>query len=181
MFGLQPDALQHTLRVTPQLPADWDNATVHNLHIGQDSFEVTFSRLHGAMQVDAVSKTPTMLCLTQSSNELPACKSALQIHHRLSISLPAVEAILPPESAREGSQTQGLKVLSQEAGDRSLTLVFDVPAGRSWSIKLRRNAAIKTLTITGAEATADGFVLSVPGQAVPSAESYTTATVHVGW
>ena len=181
MFGLQPDALQHTLVVAPQLPANWDAATVHNLRIGSDRFDVTFTRTHGVLQVDALSQEPTTLCLTRSTKEESACKATPQTHHRLTVPLPAVEAVLPPEAAREGGQTEGLKVLAQKADDRSLTLVFDVPAGRSWNIRLRRNTDVKTLTVTGAEAREDGFVLHGPETSMASADTYKTATVQVHW
>ena len=181
LFGLQTDALQHRLTITPHLPAEWDNATVRHLRIGNDTFDVSFVREHGALHVDAVSEKPTVLCVSHSASEDSACNAAPLTHHATVIPLPAVEMILPPEAAREGSQTHGLKVLSQEAEARSLTLIFDVPAGQTWTITLRRNADVKRLSITGAEPDKDGFVLHGQEASPGSRNTYTTATVHITW
>jgi hypothetical protein len=181
MFGLQADALKHTLQIAPHLPAEWDHATVHNVRVGNDSVDVSYVRRRGVLQVDVSSKTPTQLCLTQVADEGTSCKEGVRTHHSLDIPLPAVEVILPAEDAQEGSQTKGLKVISQQGDDSSLTLVFDAPRDRPFNIKLRKNRDLKKLLITGAEPSGDGFVL-LPQKALPgSTEVYRQVTVHITW
>ena len=181
MFGLQADALQHTLHVVPHLPAEWDHAVVHNVFVGSERYDVTYVRSRGAMQIDAESSMPTELCLTSALADDSRCKAAPATHHRLSVPLPPVEMILPAEVAREGSQTAGLKVLSQDTNEHSLTLIFDVPAGWSREIKLRRNATIRNLTITGAKQTENGFLLQSEGSPALGADRYQRMAVQIAF
>lgn len=181
MFGLQADALQHTLQIAPHLPAEWDNAKLHNVHVGNDLYDISFTRNHGALQVDATSKAPTQLCLTRATDIDVPCKATPQIHHTLAVSLPPVEVILPTEDAPEGSTTMGLKVLSQQEDAHSLTLVFDVPQTRTWTLKLRKNIALRKLVITGAEQSEDSILL-VPQKELPqSTDTYRTEIVRIAW
>jgi glycogen debranching enzyme len=181
MFGLQADALQHTLRIDPHLPADWDRATLRNVHVGEDVFDMTFLREGGSLRVEAVSRSLTQLCLVHAGNEEAPCKEAPRTLHSLAIPLPPVELILPSDEASEGAQTHGLKVISQQEAGRSLTVVFEAPQDRSWAIKVRRNIRIANLAISGAQPTDEGFLLRTIPTPVRTSDVYRLMTVRLSW
>jgi len=130
--------------------------------------------------VRATSQNPMQLCLVSTVREDTPCRESAHTQHDLAVPLPPVELILPDETAREGSQVEGLKIIAQEAGERTLTLVFDAPTTHAWKLKLRRNSAIKHLNVEGATANEDGFTIE-PKQTPGASSSYQVVNIRISW
>lgn len=109
LFGLEPDALRHILRVHPQLPASWDTATLKNVAVGTAIYEVRFRKAQGKLLIDATSSEPQALCLTTAGQ----CTAATARTHHLEIRLPPFELELPHELPVPGSPTAFAKILTQ--------------------------------------------------------------------
>lgn len=180
MFGLESDALRHTLHLAPQLPATWDHADVANVAVGKDLYAVTMRRAGKLLEIDAVSASPTVLC-TETATFFTSpnpCKAKPEVHHRTSLLLPAVEASLEQTSPEPGARTAQLKVLSQEMGVRSLTLKVEAPGGTTQQVCLRRNGGeAKNLQVTGGTLRGDQIVLAFDG----TNASWTTKDVQLRW
>jgi hypothetical protein len=44
MLGLETDAIHHTVRLTPHVPADWERFTVENVRIGESTLSMNYSK-----------------------------------------------------------------------------------------------------------------------------------------
>ena len=49
LFGIEPSAAGGVLRCAPQLPANWDSASAHNISAGDARFDFTFARTPGRL------------------------------------------------------------------------------------------------------------------------------------
>ena len=113
MFGLETDALSHTIRLHPHLPASWDSASLKNVAAGGAAFDITFRKDHGKLLIEASSQTPQLLCLTAGE----PCAATSSRTHSLEMALPAFEVELPHALPAPGSATSFPRILSQsEAG-----------------------------------------------------------------
>jgi glycogen debranching enzyme len=114
LFGLEADALHHTLRVHPQLPAAWETAALSNVAVGGARFDMRFRKDHGKLLIDASSSEPQGLCLTTSreTSGTPCAATTARTHH-LELSLPAFEVELPHTLPAPGSRTEFAKILTQ--------------------------------------------------------------------
>jgi len=63
LFGLDWDALHHTLLVAPNLPAMWDHARLRNAPLGGLRLDVESTRRPGHLLVQARSQRPAAFCL----------------------------------------------------------------------------------------------------------------------
>lgn len=43
-FGIQPDANKHTVHLSPQLPSSWNEASLDNVRVGNNSLSISISR-----------------------------------------------------------------------------------------------------------------------------------------
>ena len=84
----EPDALRHTLQVNPHLPAEWDKLSAEQVQVGGDAYNLTMNRDRELLQIEATSKTPTVMCLARTRPDSD-CKALAATVHRLSIPLPA--------------------------------------------------------------------------------------------
>ena len=114
LFGLEADALHHTLRVHPQLPAAWENTALSNVAVGGARFDMRFRKDHGKLLIDASSSEPQPLCLTTSRETSGTqCAATTARTHHLELSLPAFEVELPHGLPAPGSPTAFAKILAQ--------------------------------------------------------------------
>jgi glycogen debranching enzyme len=137
LFGIDVDAPARVIHLTPNLPADWDTATVRRLHAGTSVCDLTYER-HGTSLVvrrRAVSGEPLKL-----ASDTKGAKSAAD-GASITFELPAVEVTLPHGLPLPGSRTAQMKVLNETRTDHSLTLELEGMAGSSSNLKLRRNGA----------------------------------------
>ena len=67
LFGLDWDALHHTLRTVPHLPAEWDSAGLKNVPLGNGFADISYQRQGSTLLVQAKAGGTEAFCL-QSSN-----------------------------------------------------------------------------------------------------------------
>ncbi len=166
LFGLEPDAVHHALRVAPQLPADWNEAAADNVRVGAALFRVSMTRVRQRLEVDVSSAQPEVLCLRQVVDDV-LCAEGAAVHHRVSLALPPVEVSVPHVPALEGARTSALKVISAKATAHGLMLAVEAPSGTEQHLRLRRNdPALRAITAEGAQVEGDDLVLRFGAGAV---------------
>jgi hypothetical protein len=141
LFGIDLDAATSTITVNPHLPADWTDAQIHNLHLGDQLVDVLFIRDHDRLKVELRNNTSKQPLHLQS--DLPALKTtthAAGAAAEIALALPAVEVSLPTHALpTPGSRPSQVKILSTQYGARSLTIKLAGSAGTSTTLILRRN------------------------------------------
>ncbi len=132
LFGIEWDAAENTLTVTPHLPAEWDRAAVLRLPLGVGTTDLRFERSGTVLLVRASSGV-------RLRSRVPGAVSGSEGVSSLRIPLPAVEVSLTTDIPLPGARTEQMKVLDQQVGPRSLMLRLAAPAGSKQSFRLRRN------------------------------------------
>src|SRR5262249_22269366 len=98
LLGWEPDAPTHTIKLSPQLPADWDSLKVSNLAVGDRRYEVSFKKTAGSLSMTlrrtAGSSGDTLLF----SPHLPAGSRVDKIESKSGATIPG---LTPIESARD--------------------------------------------------------------------------------
>jgi hypothetical protein len=109
LFGIEVDAMKHVLKVHPQLPAGWENATLRNVPVGTMLFDVRFRKEKGKLFIDASSVAPQLLCLAKDWE----CSPTSALTHHLELDLPSFEVNVTQTLPPIGSGTIYAKILSQ--------------------------------------------------------------------
>ena len=144
LFGLEWNASENTLIVTPQMPASWNQAKLHHVPLGNHKVEVEIRREDTELIVRALGDPGASPHL---ESRTPGSKFA---NGALRIPLPAVEVEIPHSLPPPGSTTSQLKVLDQQMSAHSLSLTLSAPANSRQELSVRVNAKIK-LSPGGAE------------------------------
>jgi glycogen debranching enzyme len=164
MFGIEVDGLRHAVKVTPRLPADWDEAEVKRLHVGDAVVDVEYRREGRAMVVS----------LRQESGPVVRLEGVAGAVQRSP--LPAVEVSVGHGLPLRGSRTAQMKVLSEAYEGRTLRLELEGITGTEAELKLRRNEASAGVKVEGAELSGDAVrVRFGPGS------GYVTQVVRLMW
>ncbi len=172
LFGLDWDAANNKLLVTPSLPADWDRATLRHVPLAGGSVDLEFTRSGGMLLVRASGSVVL-------DSRAPGAKSAGGI---LRIPLPAVEAGMAQALPNPGATTQQLKVLDQQSVGNSLLLRLSAPANSHHTIMLRINDAHAKLHIDGAQLPQANDAPLRPLQIdFGAGEGYVEKTLKVTW
>lgn len=166
LFGLTWDAPNNTLRVDPQLPADWDYAHLHNLHLGSAIVDLDFERRGGQMLVQSKTKGREAICVAPRAGP---CKTA-----KLVLPLNAVELAIPAALPQEGSATTQLKVLDEEFSSRQAVFTFQAPGGSVYDLPIRLNRS--HMTVNNADIVAGKLHIQFPAGA-----AYQQQTVMFVW
>jgi glycogen debranching enzyme len=174
LLGLDWNALDRTITVRPQLPANWDSLKVHNVPLGPLHLELDITRLNGELRIQASSAQPERFCLSSGQPGAVPCSAAPARLHELRLPMRPVEIFVPAELPQAGSRTRGLKVVEERYGDRSATITFSGPADGRYHIALRRNRS--GITVDGATASDDELLLTIP-----PGSGYRTQTVTFRW
>jgi len=170
LFGVEPDALRHAIRVRPQLPASWNSAELQNVSLGAALVELKLQRRAGKLAIEAVSNTPVSFCL---ETETP-CTPKLASTQHAEVSLPAVELEFPNELPAAGSATRQCKVVSQATQSRSLTFGIECLGGEVASAFIRFNRS--NVRVAGATVTGDRLAIRFPAD-----NEYKRQTVRFDW
>jgi hypothetical protein len=175
MFGLDWDALHHTLRLAPSLPAAWDRALLRDVPVGNARVDIQLTREGGRLFARSRSPVPVVLCLVDGAAPRDLeCRSAAALEHTLELPLPAVEVALPHGLPPPGSETGQLEVISQHMSSNRLDLELAALAGTSYDLPLRLNRL--GVRATGAEL--DGSVLHAR---FPAGNGYQRLSVSFSW
>ena len=167
MFGLQVNALTHTVHVAPQFPAHWDEAALRKVHVGDSVVDLVFQRAPESWTVR----------LKQRSGPPVKLEGAGSNSDMLHLPAPAVEVELPDQSLVRGDRTHAIKVLSDTRDTHLLKLELEAPAGSAFDLRLYNRS---------------GAVVHVDGAQMPkpqvlhvvfegSEHQYATHTVTLRW
>jgi len=163
LFGIEVNGLNHTVAVAPHLPAEWPEAAIKHLHVGDSTVDVTFKR----------EGTSLVVSLRQLSGPKVSLGTGNEI---LRLPLPAVEVGVTHGLPTRGSRTSQLKVLTEKFEARSLRLELEGVAGTDTMLNIRRNDPDARITAEGGEVT--GEQLRVHFNA---GTGYVTQVVTVRW
>jgi hypothetical protein len=155
LFGLSLDAATHTITVDPHLPAQWDHATLRNVHVGDAPVDLRYQRTGAGWEIHAEGRNGRSATLKST-----VAGAKLAANGALEIPTPAVEvgmdygadAALPLPGAR----TAMLKMLRQEAAPRSLTLLLEAQGNSTQTLLLRQRERRTHLHVEGGTVTPEG-------------------------
>lgn len=179
LFGIETDFSRRSLRVDPQLPPQWTEATLKNVPFGDVRLTVTMRRVSSNFEIEVTSEKPVKLCLQRSEDFFGAvpCAAVESSSHHLRVPLPVVEVGLEPQQANMGASTEQPKFLRQEYGDRSLRIRLQVHAGQTAQLYLRVNGGKpREIKVSGGER--DQSRILVRGDA---SGGYSERTVDITW
>jgi hypothetical protein len=175
LLGLDWDALRHTLRVAPNLPATWDHARLRNVPLGGLRLDVEFTGQLGHLLVQARSQRPAAFCLVpRGAPPQAACPAAQASGRQIELPLPAVELELPHQLPLPGSATSQLKVVSERWRTNGLELEFEALAHSTYDLPVQLNRP--NVRIRGAELTGNRMRVRFGGAA-----GYQRSSVSLTW
>ncbi|HEX6895237.1 MAG TPA: glycogen debranching protein [Bryobacteraceae bacterium] len=153
LFGLDWDAPNHTLRLSPNLPATWNSALLHNVPLGGQRVDLQFTREGGYLTV----RTHANVCLVQQTAPHEPCKAP---GREFSIPLPAVELEIPHTYPLPGAATNQLKAVTEIRTEQLYEVVFEAPSGSQSDIPARLNR--NGVAVTGAALAGDRLHVQFP-------------------
>jgi hypothetical protein len=172
MFGLEWNASENTLTVTPSLPAQWNEAKVSGVPMGQSHVTIEMRRNGSSLSVRLAGGGSGTIKL------LSRAPQARTVNGELRIPLPAVEVGLDHGLPVAGAVTSQLKVLDQLQSARTLRLLLSAPANSRQTMFLRVNDPKIRLRTDGADISADSAQLRIE---FPSGTGYVDKTVTLSW
>jgi glycogen debranching enzyme len=172
LFGLEWDDAAHTLSVTPHLPATWDRAAIRRVPFGGRTLDLSFRREGRDLLVQASDASVHL------ASESPGATVKDGV---LRIPLSAIEAAITEELPAPGAETHQLKVLADDATDRSLTLKLAAPGGTTQTLSIRENSALPHLAAHDAQLGDPANGLRTLTVQFPAALGYTEKTVTLSW
>ncbi|WP_396271433.1 amylo-alpha-1,6-glucosidase [Granulicella paludicola] len=161
MFGLGVDALKHTVKVEPRLPADWNEAAVRRLRVGDAVVDVSYKREPRAMVVSLTQIAGPKVTLAGGGT-------------MLRVPLPAVELSLTHAEPARGARTSQMKVLQTTYEAHELRLELEGVGGTENVLRVRKNDAV-SVRAEGAALTGDELRVKFPGR------GYQTQVVTLRW
>ncbi len=181
LFGLEPDAVAHTLLVHPHLPPGWNEVTLEHVRVDGTELAVTESRRGAQLHVSAASEEPGVLCLRADAElaaVIPACHEPASKLHGIDLPLPALELALHDEGLPiPGAETEQARVIDEHYTKRATVVLLEARAGTTVMLEVHRNGA----AARGAHTT-DG-ILRDEGLTVtmPPGTGFVTKQVSVTW
>ena len=172
VFGLEWNAAENQLTVTPNLPAMWSEAKVSGIPLGNSRVGVEMKR----------DRTMLMVRLTGEGSKgvklISRAAGASVASGELRIPLPVAEVGIAHGLPEPGAVTSQLKVLDQQASPHSLRLQLSAPGGSNQVLFLRVNNSNVRLRTEGAEVSADSSQLRVQ---FPAGAAYVEKAVTLSW
>lgn len=172
MFGLEWSAGENKLTVTPRLPAQWDEAKIMGVPVGQSRIGVEAQRNGSTLSIRIRGEGSKNIKLQSR-----AAGAKIQ-NGELRIPLPAVELGIAHGLPEAGAVTSQMKVLNQQESPRSLRLRLSAPANSYQTLFLRVNDPSIHLRTEGAEVSANSAQLRVQ---FPSGVGYVEQAVSLSW
>jgi hypothetical protein len=166
MFGIEADGLNHRVKVTPRIPADWNQAEVKRMRVGESVVDVSYKREGASMRIS----------LRQVEGVPVRLEGAPGDGATLRVPLPALEVSVGHGLPLRGARTAQMKVLSEKIEGRSLRLELEGVAGTQASLHLRQNDTAVALKVEGAELVGDELRVSFR-----SGIGYVSQVVTLSW
>lgn len=170
LFGLEWNSTEHKLTVTPALPAQWNEAQVSGVPLGNSRVDISMRRVGSNLVVRLGSKSGGEITVASHAANAKIVKGELLIP------LPGVEVGLSHALPEPGASTSQLKVLDERYTDHFLQLRLSAPAGSRQTLFLRKNIPKLNLQIDGATASADQLMIQFP-----SGNNYGEQVVTLTW
>jgi glycogen debranching enzyme len=205
LFGLNVNALTHTVTLTPHLPYSWDSATISNVKVGEANLSFTIRRSDSSIQLETknsgkhavdVEFSPAVSMRAQVSGvevgghsiKSLVKQSTTDQHATISISAaPGTTSVLltvrndfgidyAPALPPYGAKSRNLKIISQRwSADRN-TLTLQVSGRAGRHYSLRFFGDAKPSGIEGAKTVDNTLLISFPESA---SEEYVEQTVTI--
>jgi glycogen debranching enzyme len=175
LFGLEWNAERNTIRVTPSLPADWNEAELHHVPLGNTFVDLAMRRVGTTLEVSPTGPGAATLHLESGA---PGSKMAAGV---LRIPLAKVEVGIPHGLPEPGSTTRQLKVLDQRASERSLMLRLAAPANSQQTLFLRINDIKANVRSNDLDIPASHEALRRIQISFPQGTGYVEKVVTLGW
>jgi glycogen debranching enzyme len=175
MFGLEWDAANRTLTITPQLPADWGTATLRRLPFANGTLDLTFTRQGTELIVRVTGDAAAKLHLQSRVNGTKIDGTTLRIP------LPAVEIAVKQELPEFGAGTRQIKVLDEKTLRRRITLTVSAPASSRQILLLRENTSNLNVQTQDAEIGLPKDGLRAITVRFPAGQGYVNKTVTLSW
>jgi hypothetical protein len=172
MFGLEWNAGEGVLTVTPNLPAQWNEAKISGVPVGKRRVAVEMQRKGSILTVRLAGEQ------FQGVKLRTRAPGATAVNGVLHIPLPSVEVGIEHGLPEAGSVTSQLKVLDQQKSPRSLQLHLSALSNSQQTLFLRVNDAKIHLRAEGAEVSADFTRLKV---SFPAGAGYVEKKVTLSW
>ena len=176
LFGVTFDAATHTLTIDPRLPAQWNHAILHNLHLADQTVDLHYERISGGWKIRAESKSENTVTLRST-----VAGSKLSARGILEVPAPAVEVGMDYGAdgalPLPGARTAMLKVLRQETGPHSLTLLLEAKGGSTQTLFLRQRERRERIHVDGATITSPGKL----AVRFPAGDGYVRQQVTLRW
>lgn len=180
LFGIDADALHHTLHLQPHLPPSWDSAEIHNVRVGDDLYEITLKRDHNHLLATVRSAQPTVLCL---NSQTETCHDTSATTRTVSLPLPPLEVSLPEQQLPEaGNPTSQPRFIDESYQAKDLSLTLEGVAGTTVDLYLRSNMPSPSgkgtvgTKVEGAESIGDKLRVTFP-----QGSGFVTQKVHISW
>jgi hypothetical protein len=174
LFGLAWDAPANTLSVTPQLPADWQGATIRNVPFGSAHLDLKFTRAASELVVEVVGAPSGLHLISQS----PGARTEANALH---IPLPDIEIAIAHGLPQFGAETRQLKILDQQISPHRFTLTLAGLGGTSAQLLLRENVADLQVHAEGATLGDLNRGLRPVTVEFPNLGGYRTLTIPFTW
>ncbi len=177
LFGLGWNAGTNELTVTPSLPAQWNQASVSGVPLGQQRLGIQIRRSGSMLSVQLSGPGSKDVHLRSSAPGASLRKGELLIP------LPPVEVGIGHGLPEPGSVTSQLKVLDQQRSPRSMRLRLSAPANSFQELFLRVNDPKIHLTGDGAAVSADSSQIRIqfPSSDGSTSDAYVEKTVTLSW
>jgi hypothetical protein len=172
MFGLEWNAGENELTVSPALPAQWNKAKILGVPLGQSRIAVEFRRNGSTLAVRLVGETSRAIKLRSRMG------GAKFENGELRIPLPAAEVGIAHGLPEAGAMTSQMKVLDQQTSPHSLRLRLAAPANSYQTLFLRVNDPRIHLRVEGGDVSPDSVQLRMQ---FPSGAGYVEKNVTLAW
>jgi len=172
MFGLEWSASEDTLTVTPSLPAQWSEAKIVGVPIGQSRVNVEVCRKGAALSVRLTGDGSKAIHLRSRADGTRIENGELRIP------LPAAEVGIAHSLPEAGAITSQMKVLDQQASQYALQLRLSAPANSDQNLFLRLNDPNIHLRADGAEVSGNFSQLQIH---FPPGAGYVEKVVTLSW
>jgi hypothetical protein len=162
LLGLDFDAVHKTLRLTPHLPATWDQVQLHRVPLGDLRLEIEMRRAGANLSITANSSSPSVFCLVSSTAQpTTPCEHSARSREQLTLPLPGVELELASDLPAPGLLTQQVKVVDEKLDTHEYSIVLEGPPSATQFLKMRRNRS--HVGVQGGAESAGGVMVTLPG------------------
>jgi len=172
LFGLDIDAEKNTLTLSPHLPAEWGQASLRNITLGNSKVDLTLEENLDTLRLNVKNTgAPFHLAfrpqLPLGADSISASfngrKVPVQVetyaedeHAKLELSIPpgqselamqyrnGIEVILPGSAPVLGSKSAGMKLTFLRMEEHALLLDLDATAGRDNKVEIRTRRLIRS-------------------------------------